>query len=195
MHKKTVAQVLVSLLTILIITIFFYKYLNKNIEIETSTKIINNKDNVINNFSYNLTYDIIYTSSDLRGNIYKITSPRGEIDKNNSNIIFLEDVTANVLMKNSNIIKITSKFGKYNLSNYDTIFTKDVVATYPGHKINGEYLDFSLLNDLSIMSQNVIYVNNDTSLFADRVEMKISTKDVKIFMTDNNKKVLVEKRN
>ena len=55
MHKKTVAQVLVSLLTILIITIFFYKYLNKNIEIETSTKIINNKDNVINALSSNLT--------------------------------------------------------------------------------------------------------------------------------------------
>ena len=74
MHKKTVAQVLVSLLTILIITIFFYKYLNKNIEIETSTKIINNKDNVINTLSSNLTYDIIYTSSDLRGNIYEAES-------------------------------------------------------------------------------------------------------------------------
>jgi hypothetical protein len=194
MRKKTVAQVLISLLTALIIAIFFYKYLNKNIEIETSNEIIN-KDNINNTLTSNLTYDIVYTSSDLRGNIYKITSPRGEIDKNNSNIIFLEDVTANVFMKNSGIIKIKSKFGKYNLNSYDTIFTKDVVATYPGHKISGEYLDFSLLKDLGIMSENVIYENNDTNLFADRVEMKISTKDVKIFMTDNNKKVLVEKRN
>jgi len=194
MRKKTVAQVLITLLTALIIAIFFYKYLNKNIEIETSNEIID-KDNINNTLTSNLTYDIVYTSSDLRGNIYKITSPRGEIDKNNSNIIFLEDVTANVFMKNSGIIKIKSKFGKYNLNSYDTIFTKDVVATYPGHKISGEYLDFSLLKDLGIMSENVIYVNNDTNLFADRVEMKISTKDVKIFMTDNNKKVLVEKRN
>ena len=42
-------------------------------------------------------------------------------------------------------VKITSNFGKYNSKNYDTIFSENVIVIYPGHKITGEYLDFSFL--------------------------------------------------
>ena len=63
---------------------------------------------------------------------------------------------------------------------------------YPGHKITGEYLDFSFLNNLGTISTNVIYSGNKTKLLADRVEINIATKDTKIFMNDNTKKVLIK---
>ena len=97
-----------------------------------------------------------------------------------------------MLLKNSNNIKIKSDFGKYNINNYDTIFSKNVLITYLNNKITGEYLDFSFLNNLGTISTNVIYVGNKTRLIADRIEIDITTKDTKIFMNDNIKKVLIE---
>jgi hypothetical protein len=57
-------------------------------------------------------------------NIFFIAK-EGEIDLDNSDIIFLTDVTAYIkLVKNSELIVITSNYGKYNTINYDTIFSK-----------------------------------------------------------------------
>ena len=106
--------------------------------------------------------------------------------------MFLENIIAYIFLKESETIKITSDFGKYNSKNYDTIFSKNVIIIYPGHKITGEYLDFSFLNNLGTISTNVIYVGNKTRLIADRIEINITTKDTKIFMNDNIKKVLIE---
>ena len=94
-------------------------------------------------------------------------------------------------MKDSDTVKITSNFGKYNSKNYDTIFSENVIIAYPGHKITGEHLDFSFLNNLGIVSKNVIYTGDDTSLFADKIEMNLTTKDTRIFMNDTNKQVII----
>jgi len=68
--------------------------------------------------------------------------------------------------------------------------------------VTGEYLDFSFLTDLGVFTTNVIYTGEKTKLFADKMEMNLTTKDTKIFMEqpvplydDNNlefEKVLVE---
>ena len=68
-----------------------------------------------------------------------------EIKEQNSNIMFLKNVIAYIFMEDSEQFKITSNFGKYNSKNYDTIFSENVIVIYPGHKITGEYLDFSFL--------------------------------------------------
>jgi len=96
------------------------------------------------------------------------------------------------LIKDSDTVKITSNFGKYNSKNYDTIFSKNVIVVYPGHKITGEYLDFSFLKNLGIISTNVMYFGDKTNLFADKIEMNLSTKDTKIFMDDPSQKILIE---
>ena len=58
--------------------------------------------------------------------------------------------------------------------------------------MTGEYLDFSFLNNLGTISTNVVYSGNNTNLFADKIEMNLTTKDTKIFMNDTGKKVLIE---
>ena len=92
-------------------------------------------------------------------------------------------------------IKITSKFGKYNTSNFDTIFTKNVIITYIDNKITGEYLDFSIDRNSMIMSKNVIYSNTKNVLKSDVVEINLETKDTKIFMYEEDKKVNVKSKN
>ena len=63
------------------------------------------------------------------------------------------------------------------------------------HKINGDYLDFSIQRNSMIISKNVVYTNLDNILKADVVEIDIKTKDTKIFMHENKKKVNIQNRN
>ncbi|MDB9812260.1 LPS export ABC transporter periplasmic protein LptC [Candidatus Pelagibacter sp.] len=191
MNKKTAIQVFMIFIIILISLLFYSKYFNKNPKnLKENTKV--DKTNIQQNNSSTYIDNIDYISSDTRGNKYQITAQEAEIGTENSDIMFLKNVIAYVFIKNSDSIKITSDFGKYNSKNYDTIFSKNVIVLYPGHKITGNYLDFSFLNNLGTISSNVIYTGDKTNLFADRIEMNLTTKDTQIFMNDNTKKVLIE---
>ena len=139
---------------------------------------------------------IKYSSKDLKGNEYTITADEGEIDINNTNIIFLKNVIAYIrLIKNNEIIKISSNFGKYNTVSYDTIFSKKVNVDYINNNLTGDYLDFSMMNNLLIMSKNVIYTNPNNILKADVVELNTITKDTKIYMYNSAEKVEVKSKN
>jgi len=191
MNKKTGLQV-VMVFAIIIISLWFYlKYFTNNFEEVKETQIIEKNDK---NQNSNSTYidDINYVSTDIKGNKYQITAKQAEIKVENSDVMFLKDVVSFVFMKDSDIIKITSNFGKYNSKNYDTIFSKNVIVIYSGHKITGEYLDFSILSNLGVFTTNVVYAGEKINLFADKIEMNLTTKDTKIFMNDNEKKVLIE---
>ena len=113
----------------------------------------------------------------------------GTIDQNQSNFIFLKSVEAIINLKDYELIEISSNFGKYNINNYDTIFSKNVIISYLDNKIKGDYLDFSLDKKLMIVSKDVIIKNNKNSLRADVIEVDIETKNLKIFMYEEDKKV------
>ena len=191
MNKKTAIQGLMIILIILIISSFYLKYFKKNPR-DLTKNITVEKLNINESTKSNYIDNVNYTSLDAKGNKYQITAKQAEIDIDNPNVMFLENISAYIFLQSADTIKITSDFGKYNSKNYDTIFSKNVIIVYPNHKITGEYLDFSFLNNLGTVSTNVVYVGNKTSLLADRVEINIETKDTKIFMNDNTKKVLIE---
>ena len=179
-------------LVIVIISLWFYlKYFTKKFENVKDTPIIEKVDENQNSDSTYIN-DINYVSTDVRGNKYQITAKLAEIKIENSDVMFLTDVIAFIFIKNKDTVKITSNFGKYNTINYDTIFSENVIVVYPGHKITGEYLDFSFLTDLGIFTTNVIYTGEKTNLFADKIEMNLTTKDTKIFMNNFGEKVLIE---
>ena len=144
-------------------------------------------------YNSNIIKDISYTSKDLKGNEYILVAKMGEIDLNNSDIIFLTDVTANIkLAKNSELIIITSNYGKYNTINYDTIFSKNVKIDYVDNIITGDYLDFSMLDNLLIISRNVVYKNLENTMKADVLEYDMKTKNTKIYMYDSKNKVNIK---
>ena len=191
MNKKTGLQVVMVLIIILISLWFYLKYFTKNFEDAKETLVIEKIDENQNTTSTYIN-DINYVSTDAKGNKYQISAKQAEIKIENSDVMFLKDVVAFIFIKDSDKIKITSSFSKYNTKNYDTIFSENVIVTYLGHKITGEYLDFSFLNNLGTFTTNVMYVGEKTNLFADKIEINLITKDTKIFMIDSKKRVLIK---
>tara|TARA_X000001036_G_scaffold408987_1_gene419687 strand:- start:110 stop:697 length:588 start_codon:yes stop_codon:yes gene_type:complete len=189
MKKKILKIVLI--LSLIIITWFVYsEYFKKDKSL--LSKPVNPTKDIEQEAIYNsnIIKDINYTSRDLKGNEYILVAKEGEIDLNNSDIIFLTDVTANIkLVKNSELIVITSNYGKYNTINYDTIFSKNVKIDYVDNIITGDYLDFSMMNNLLIISKNVIYKNLENTMKADVIELDTITKDTKVYMYNSSKKV------
>ena len=193
MKKKSFLKIILILLLIIITWFvyseyfkkekkFFSKPVNPTTEIEEEKAVYNS----------NIIKDINYISRDLKGNEYILVAKEGEIDLNNSDIIFLTDVIAYIkLVKNSELIVITSNYGKYNTINYDTIFSKNVKIDYVDNIITGDYLDFSMMKNLLIISRNVVYKNLENAMKADVIELDITTKDTKIFMYNSNEQVNV----
>ena len=192
MNKKTTIQILLIFLIFLFSTLFYLKYFKNSQKI--SENIPKEEQQIITSQNDNSTYidNVNYISSDTRGNRYQITAEQAEIKIEDPDVMLLENVVAYIFIKDSDTIMITSNFGVYNSKNYDTIFSENVIILYPGHKITGEYLDLSFLKNLGTISKDVIYKGEKTSLFADKVEINLTTKDTKIFMDDKNKKVLVK---
>lgn len=192
MNKKTTIQILLIFLIFLFSTLFYLKYFKNSQKI--SENIPKEEQQIITSQNDNSTYidNVNYISSDTRGNRYQITAEQAEIKIEDPDVMLLENVVAYIFIKDSDTIMITSNFGTYNSKNYDTIFSENVIILYPGHKITGEYLDLSFLKNLGTISKDVIYKGEKTSLFADKVEINLTTKDTKIFMDDKNKKVLVK---
>ena len=146
-------------------------------------------------YSSNKIKDVKYTTKDADGNEYIITATEGEIDYSNTNIIYLTNIKAKIKLIDSEDISITSDYGKYNSGNFDTIFSKNVIINYLNNEITGEYLDFSLERNSLLMTKKVVYTNLENILKADAVEMNLKTKDTKIFMYENQKKVNIKSIN
>lgn len=191
MHGKKKIFLLLFSLTI---TIFAYKYSDYPSKKEISKDLIISEVDEEPNFNSNVILDVNYSAYDGKGNQYSINAKKGEIDFSNTNIIFLTDVVALINLDDSNIIKITSDYGKYNINNYNTIFSKNVLIEYIDNIISSEYLDFSLIRNLMIISKNVIYKNQENILKADTIEMDITTKNTKIYMHNNKKKINLKNR-
>ena len=191
MNKKTVIQIILIFLIFLISLSFYLKYFSNNSKVLKDTPL---EEKIAANQNNTSTYidNIDYVSFDIKGNKYQVTAEQAEIKIENSDVMFLTNVIAYIFIKDSDTVKITSNFGEYNSKNYDTIFSENVIVIYPGHKITGEYLDFSFLKNLGTMSTNVVYNGEKTNLFADKLEINLSTKDTKIFMNDASEKVLIE---
>jgi hypothetical protein len=191
--KKKIFLKIALILSLIIITCFIYfEYFKKNKNELSKTVNPSSKIEEEAVYNSNIIKDINYNSRDLKGNEYIIIAKEGEIDLDNSDIIFLTDVTAYIkLVKNSELIVITSDYGKYNTINYDTIFSKNVKIDYVDNIITGDYLDFSMMKNLLIVSRNVIYKNLDNTMKADVIELDTTTKDTKIFMYNSDEQVNV----
>ena len=199
MKKKII---LGTFFIIFFFTLFFFYFKtnhNKDILIKKKSIDIIEKENIQINEekieSSNIIEDVSYSAKDTRGNEYFLKAGEGTIDQNESNYIFLKSVKAIINLKDYKLIEISSDFGKYNINNYDTIFSKNVIITYLDNEITGDYLDFSWDKNLMIISKKVNLKNEKNSLQADVIEVNIKTKDIKIFMYEENEKINIKSLN
>ena len=187
MTKRIYIQLFLISILVIISFFLFFKYFNKT---NQENNLQSNLKQNINN-AESLIEDLKYFSTDKDGNEYKIEAKKGNIDKNNPDIIFLENVNAIILLDNSDFISIESKFAKYNSKTFDTLFNNSVTVNYGDHLLESEYLDLSFEKNLVSIYENVRYLNGISSLIADRAEIDILNKKTKIFMEKSYKKVLI----
>ena len=187
MTKKLYMQILLIFTFALISLLIFFKYFNKTIT-KDNLRINTEKTENINN---SMIEDLKYLSTDKEGNEYKIEAKKGKIDKDNPDIIYLENVEAVILLQNSETILIKSEFAKYNTKNFDTLFNNSVSLDYGEHGLKSEFLNLSFENNLVSIYDNVRYLSGISSLKADRAEIDILNKNTKIFMENSNKKVQI----
>ena len=192
MEKKNIKIYIISAIILLIVSIY---YIN-NKPLTTVNNTVKKDDQSLEEeetHTSNIIESISYSSKDLKGNEYRIFANSGEIDLVDSDVIYLTEVKAYIILVNKpDIISITSNFGKYNTSNFDTIFSKNVNINYIDNLITGEYMEYSMQNNILIISKNVVYKNLENTLNADVIELDTLTKNTKIFMHNTKNKVRVQ---
>ena len=189
MTKKIYIQFFLIIIFFVISLGLFFKYFKKS---NLSSNLVTNFEKPLTNES--LIEDLKYSSTDKDGNEYKIEAKRGNIDKNDPDILYLENVDALISLNNSEFISISSKFAKYNTKSYDTLFNNSVSVDYGEHFLKSEFLDLSFEKNLVSIYDNVRYEGGISSLSADRAEIDILSKKTRIFMENTNKKIQIKNK-
>ena len=190
MNKKIITQLILFFIILLFTSLFYFKYFlkiqEKSFQLEEVVSSLNldvNSSNIIEN--------IKYISEDNLGNKYIIKAKYGEILDENSDLILMKNVDALVISNNHEEIIIRASSATYNIINYDTNFRENIIIKYAEHKIICDSTDL-LFNDHKIkLYDNISYNNLYTNILADIIEINLLTKDLKIYMNNQNKKIQV----
>ena len=188
MSNKTYIQLFLISIFIFISLFLFFKYFKKS-GFQSS---VNTNLEQTTTMGESSIEELKYQSKDKNGNKYEIEAKKGNIDKNNPDIIYLENVRAFILLQNSDLISISSNFAKYNIKNFDTLFNDSILVNYGEHVLKSGFLDLSFENNLVSLYDNVRYISGISSLKADKAEIDILSKKTKIFMEDSSKKVQIK---
>ena len=186
MNKKILIQVFLFFAVTLSFLAYYYFYKNTKV----SNNISKKKDEIlITDESANVIKNIFYTSTDSFGNKFEIRAETGTIKLENPNIVYMNLVSAVVHLVDESPIKISSKSAEYNKKNYETKFKENILINYLDHNIKTNNLDLSFEKNLAKAYNKVEYDNNNTKLYADILEIDLITKNSKIFMNEDYKKI------
>ena len=192
MLNKTALQIFILLVIGMSIFLVFTKYLkNKTIKKVEESKTIISEDKNLDEVS-NLLKDVSYSTVDFEGNKYEIFAKTGEVDVNDSNIIFMKGVKAKITLINKEEININSNLAKYNNSNYETKFSDNIYLVYLDHQIGCEFMYLNIENNFLTLYENLVYNSSKGELVADRVEIDLKTKDLKVIMDKKNKDIKIK---
>ena len=188
MNIKILIQLLLFIILVSTAATYYYFYNNKT---NANVNKINNNKISINKNSSNLIKNISYASTDNLGNKFIIKSETGEIGIDDPNIVYMTNVEAIINLINSDPIIIKANHAKYNKINYETNFKEDILLTYQAHRITSQNLDLSFENNLATIYNKIVYDNNNVKISADILEIDLITKNSKIFMNNEYKKIKI----
>ena len=98
-------------------------------------------------------------------------------------------VNAEIARENQEIIYIYSETANYNKVNNNTVFKKKVNVKYGNQIIDSKILKLDFKEKLIEILDNVNYVNENTKIKADKVEINLIDKKLKISMINKKDKV------
>ena len=214
MNKKITIQFILLILLIILSIGFYNKYFfDKEIENKGTTQLSLDEEKKQQareeKDESNIIENLKYTSKDLLGNTYIVEAVSAKFfdksfgdetfDKDAlsrqvigvENIIRLSDVKAKIIQKNNDIIYIKSKIADYDKVSNNTIFKINANVQYQEQKIDANIIKLDFLKNYIEILENVHYINENTSIFADKVEIDLINKKLKISMREQKDKVFI----
>ena len=198
MKKKTFFQILILSIILITLFIFFQIYFTDKGNVNQESSKLNKSTKIVQDFSQkqeNEIKNIEYTSVDLNGNKYTIASETGYLSDDSSEKIIMQKVVGEIVFGDSSTLDIVSDNALYNVINYNTNFYDNVFLTYNDHLINSDDLNLIMSENMLTISGNIIYRKQNTIMYADKIEMDIISKDLKIFMNKESKKIKILNNN
>ena len=195
MNNKTIFQVFLLLL-VLLLSIFFYLnyFYKKDSKTASKQNVITNTD-ISGSPEGTTIKEILYESYDNEGNKFMIKSKSGTFDEKETDEINMVNVEAKIDLTNGTFITLSSDTARYNALNSNTKFIRNVKLEYLSHVINSDNIDVTFTESKLEAYNNLIYRNSDINLSADKVELDLLTKNTKIFMFDNSKVKIIKEYN
>ena len=191
MIKKNLIQFILIIFLIILCIFFYQKYMTSTI---SSKKIVDEKINTQktkkefiedkNKENTNLIENLRYTSNDLFGNTYIIYAKSAQVEEDQVNQVKLFEVIAKIIQKDDNIIYINSNFADYNKVNNNTTFKDNVNVKYGDQSIDAETINLNFSKNIIKIEEDVYYKNNNAKINADKIEINIQTKKLKISMNN-----------
>ena len=193
MNIKKVSQYGLSIILIIASFLFYNEYFSedvKKIENNESKNVLEKKNKISrNDEKKNIIENLKYVSEDLLGNTYIVTAQSATLKEDKLNEVQLFEVNAEIARENQESIYIYSKTANYNKINNNTVFKKKVNINYGNQTIDSEILNLNFKDNLIEISENVYYVNENTKIKADKVEIDLLDKKLKISMINKKDKV------
>ena len=191
MNIKKSLQLSMIILLILSSVFFYQKFFNVETDLTEKkvTEINSDKSNEID--ESNLIESLRYISQDLVGNTYIINAESAKFEEDKTDYIFLFKVNAEIITKDSEVIRIYSDTANYNKKNNDTVFKKNVSIEYTDQIIKSGIVKLNFSQNLIEIIENVYYMNNNTKMYADKVELDYLRKKMRVSMLDQNDNVQI----
>ena len=189
MNKKIIFQIFLYFLIFFFIGLLAFQYSYDEKPKETNFSENNIDLNSNTNTSSNTMSNIEYKSTDTIGNQYLIRAKLGSISDEDSNVILMQDVEAEIQLDNSEKILISALSAEYNIVNYDTFFKEQTSIKYIEHNLNCNNADLIFKDHKIKLYSNINYSSLNTSLLADEIEIDLITKNLKVYMIDKNQKI------
>tara|TARA_B100001057_G_scaffold483488_1_gene560331 strand:+ start:107 stop:682 length:576 start_codon:yes stop_codon:yes gene_type:complete len=190
---KKLIQLFIFFLLILLSFLFYFNFLKTNktsvlkkIELKENSSLLESDNNLIKNLEYNVTFN-----DDTK---YTITAELSELKYEGDEIVEMQFVTAIYNDKEGIPLIITSKNATYNNSNYNTEFFNSVKVIYLTNVILSEKLDMNFNENIIKIYENVVYESLQGKIKADNVRLDLTTKNMKIFMQNNNEKIEISSK-
>ena len=196
MDTKKIFQYSLLILLFVVSFLFYYKYFfkdDKKVELNKSENIVKKKNPEVNqnDSNKNIIQNLKYVSEDLLGNTYTVIAQSATLKEDKISVVQLFEVNAEITRQDQEVIYIYSKTANYNKINNNTVFKGSVNVKYEDQTIVSETLNLNFEDNLIEILDNVYYVNKNTKINADKVEIDLIYKKLKISMINKDNKVSI----
>ena len=190
MNKKLFSKLLIYFIISLILIVFYFtyiheksakKYKKESIESENQLQINKNTSNIIYNIEYKTTFNNVK---------YLIKADSGALNENNK--FFLNNVYAEVQLKDDSTILIKSEEAVYDNNIQDTKFAINVMTKYEEQMIFSQKMDIVFSENYIKIYDDVIYKKADLDLTADIIKIDLNTRNLTIFMENKSDSIVVK---